>query len=122
MYCPTLVRSISTERRVSSVITGNYPDLLAPEPPPSPAEAQHGSPDPAAAHQSVGTTPPGRITVRAPPCELSPPSTIVCQRCCRRQQRRRNRTLQHLADPHAAIKELIRVVRPGGRIVLADPD
>ncbi|MEU5789147.1 methyltransferase domain-containing protein [Micromonospora purpureochromogenes] len=33
-----------------------------------------------------------------------------------------DRTLQHLADPHAAIKELIRVVRPGGRIVLADPD
>ncbi|WP_433286098.1 methyltransferase domain-containing protein [Micromonospora sp. CA-244673] len=33
-----------------------------------------------------------------------------------------DRTLQHLADPHTAIKELIRVVRPGGRIVLADPD
>ncbi|MGW1057001.1 methyltransferase domain-containing protein [Micromonospora rubida] len=33
-----------------------------------------------------------------------------------------DRTLQHLADPHAAIKELIRVVRPAGRVVLADPD
>ncbi|MDG9678781.1 methyltransferase domain-containing protein [Micromonospora sp. DH14] len=33
-----------------------------------------------------------------------------------------DRTLQHLADPPAAIKELIRVVRPVGRIVLADPD
>ncbi|WP_431930098.1 methyltransferase domain-containing protein [Micromonospora sp. RP3T] len=33
-----------------------------------------------------------------------------------------DRTLQHLADPPAAIRELVRVVRPGGRIVLADPD
>ena len=33
-----------------------------------------------------------------------------------------DRTVQHLADPHAAIGELVRVVRPGGRIVLADPD
>ncbi|MFE9954852.1 methyltransferase domain-containing protein [Micromonospora sp. NPDC005299] len=33
-----------------------------------------------------------------------------------------DRTVQHLADPRAAIKELIRVVQPGGRVVLADPD
>ncbi|MET8833512.1 methyltransferase domain-containing protein [Micromonospora sp. NPDC004540] len=33
-----------------------------------------------------------------------------------------DRTLQHVADPHAAIKELVRVVRPSGRVVLADPD
>ncbi|MEV0427995.1 methyltransferase domain-containing protein [Micromonospora sp. NPDC050495] len=33
-----------------------------------------------------------------------------------------DRTVQHLADPHAAITELVRVVRPAGRIVLADPD
>ncbi|MEU8211420.1 methyltransferase domain-containing protein [Micromonospora sp. NPDC049044] len=33
-----------------------------------------------------------------------------------------DRTLQHLAHPDAAIKELIRVVRRGGRVVLADPD
>ncbi|MEH0823748.1 methyltransferase domain-containing protein [Micromonospora sp. CPCC 205714] len=33
-----------------------------------------------------------------------------------------DRTVQHLADPRAAIGELVRVVRPGGRIVLADPD
>ncbi|NBE83928.1 methyltransferase domain-containing protein [Micromonospora rubida] len=33
-----------------------------------------------------------------------------------------DRTVQHLANPYAAIKEIIRVVRPGGRVVLADPD
>ncbi|AEB46613.1 methyltransferase domain-containing protein [Micromonospora maris] len=33
-----------------------------------------------------------------------------------------DRTVQHLADPHAAVTDLVRVVRPGGRIVLADPD
>ncbi|KAB1912732.1 methyltransferase domain-containing protein [Micromonospora sp. AMSO31t] len=33
-----------------------------------------------------------------------------------------DRTLQHVADPRAAIEELVRVVRPGGRVVLADPD
>lgn len=33
-----------------------------------------------------------------------------------------DRTVQHLADPHTAIGELVRVVRPAGRVVLADPD
>ncbi|MEU7757787.1 MULTISPECIES: methyltransferase domain-containing protein [Micromonospora] len=33
-----------------------------------------------------------------------------------------DRTVQHLAHPRTAIAELVRVVRPGGRIVLADPD
>ncbi|MEU6023624.1 methyltransferase domain-containing protein [Micromonospora sp. NPDC047134] len=33
-----------------------------------------------------------------------------------------DRTVQHLADPRAAVTDLVRVVRPGGRIVLADPD
>jgi SAM-dependent methyltransferase len=33
-----------------------------------------------------------------------------------------DRTFQHLADPEAALAELVRVTRPGGRIVVADPD
>ena len=33
-----------------------------------------------------------------------------------------DRTFQHLADPLTALTELVRVVRPGGRIVIADPD
>jgi SAM-dependent methyltransferase len=33
-----------------------------------------------------------------------------------------DRTFQHLADPDAALAELVRVTRPGGRIVVVDPD
>jgi SAM-dependent methyltransferase len=33
-----------------------------------------------------------------------------------------DRTFQHLADPVAALGELVRVVTPGGHIVVADPD
>jgi ubiquinone/menaquinone biosynthesis C-methylase UbiE len=32
------------------------------------------------------------------------------------------RTLQHVADPAAAIAEMARVVRPGGRVVATEPD
>jgi SAM-dependent methyltransferase len=35
---------------------------------------------------------------------------------------RTERTLQHLERPEAAVAELARVVRPGGRVVLAEPD
>jgi SAM-dependent methyltransferase len=33
-----------------------------------------------------------------------------------------DRTFQHLAEPEAALAELVRVVGPGGRIVVVDPD
>jgi SAM-dependent methyltransferase len=33
-----------------------------------------------------------------------------------------DRTFQHLADPEAALRELVRVTNVGGRIALADPD
>ena len=33
-----------------------------------------------------------------------------------------DRTFQHLADPRAALAELVRVTKPGGRVVVADPD
>lgn len=35
---------------------------------------------------------------------------------------RADRVFQHLADPEQALAELIRVTKPGGRIVVADPD
>lgn len=35
---------------------------------------------------------------------------------------RADRTFQHLDDPDAALAELVRVARPGGRIVVSDPD
>jgi ubiquinone/menaquinone biosynthesis C-methylase UbiE len=35
---------------------------------------------------------------------------------------RSERVLQHLDDPQAAVGELARVVRPGGRVMLIDPD
>jgi ubiquinone/menaquinone biosynthesis C-methylase UbiE len=35
---------------------------------------------------------------------------------------RADRTFQHLADPRRALAELIRVARPGARIVVSDPD
>ena len=35
---------------------------------------------------------------------------------------RADRVLQHLADPFGALREMIRVTRPGGRVIVADPD
>lgn len=32
------------------------------------------------------------------------------------------RTFQHLADPHQALSEMVRMVRPGRRVVIVDPD
>ena len=33
-----------------------------------------------------------------------------------------DRVFQHLADPEAALGEMVRITRPGGRVVVADPD
>jgi SAM-dependent methyltransferase len=33
-----------------------------------------------------------------------------------------DRTFQHLADPPTALEEMVRIVKPGGRVVVADPD
>jgi SAM-dependent methyltransferase len=33
-----------------------------------------------------------------------------------------DRVFQHLADPEAALAELVRVTKPGGRVVVVDPD
>ncbi len=35
---------------------------------------------------------------------------------------RADKTFQHLADPQTALAELIRVTKPGGKIIIADPD
>ena len=35
---------------------------------------------------------------------------------------RADRVFQHLAEPSAALAEMVRVVEPGGRVVVADPD
>jgi ubiquinone/menaquinone biosynthesis C-methylase UbiE len=35
---------------------------------------------------------------------------------------RADRVLTHLADPCAALREMVRIVRPGGRIVVSEPD
>jgi len=35
---------------------------------------------------------------------------------------RADRVFQHLDDPESGLAELVRVTRPGGRVVLADPD
>lgn len=68
----------------------------------------------AAAHELVGTA--GNVKVSAGDAhalDLEPESV---------DRAHTDRVLQHVADPSRVVHELFRVLRPGGRAVLAEPD
>lgn len=48
--------------------------------------------------------------------ELLPFNTAAFEAC------RMERTLQHVRDPDAVVDEILRVLRPGGRVALLEPD
>ncbi|MEV4410333.1 methyltransferase domain-containing protein [Catellatospora sp. NPDC049609] len=56
------------------------------------------------------------VTIRVGDAHALPLDDAVADRA------RSDRVLQHLADPAAAVRELRRVLRPGGLVTLAEPD
>jgi ubiquinone/menaquinone biosynthesis C-methylase UbiE len=70
----------------------------------------------AAAHARVGAAGRIRVGLCLADAQRLPFADGVFDRC------RAERVLQHLPDPAAAVAEMVRVTRPGGRLLLGDTD